>query len=1329
MENLYERVETRPIRHLFHDCGYIYISNIEPKEAEPVTVRLRAEKGNVTWAYVEFSHDGGNWISCEMSKEKEDETGYFEYFIGTIPGQSAMFKYRFRVGNENQDNEVYYSRTKIGREAPVFNESNKMEPDDCWVIVPGLHTPDWAKGILWYSIMPDAFYNGDITNDESISGYTQSNPWNMAQHTLRHKYGGDLRGIKKKLDYIKELGCEAVFMDPIFKSTQNAGYGPEFYKQIEHSFGNKETLVELANAVHERGMYYMIDVVLTFVALRHIWYNADGTNPHPGAAQEWDSPYHDFFYFTGEEGDTKSYVSDWGGLSLNFGSKKLCDLIYKEKDSYLQYYCSAPFSPDAVRFDCGGAISGKNPDGTKIENHKIMGDIRSYLRDINPELMLLSEYSFYPEIDAGVWDSRWNLEFVKYGLKYMRGEVAESFLFDRYDKEIRNVPRTFALCQYNSMADHDRPRVRGVEDYALRAFQMIHMTQLGSPCIYYGDENRIDRGNSSFYAMEWNEANWDYAVRNDTKALTELRKRYSTLRTGIIQYLCVDDEKHILAYARKDHASTIVTIASRNPAQREFAVNARELGETDGTVFTDWFTGKSYTVKDGYFDVELPAGGTVLVKGTESSSYKGGFVIAPETLAASYVTMPKERTIRIEDSNAFVYKDVFNACEISAVCKCAEGTGVLAICEKDVEQPAFIGAAVSGDVLTVYARTSANDEVQKVITRKIEANSYIKIVRNWNNMIDVYATKVPGSEWIENICTVHINLPNHALVGMAVAEGSAEFGDINVKHEKEPILWDDFRQGHTAMFDFTPDMNIQFHEEGIQLCPEHEDICLLTNAPDEDWTMQAELQFVGENEGDYAGIISKQDEDIYVVAGRRKLADKQIFFIGRASAGTLDIYHTMEDVKPNLRARIQLQRIGTTYSAIVSYDGSDWLPIGKNIIANLCAERAGLVVSGNTNALFGYVSFGDAIHDGISTNTPHTPGAVKADFEGMKDVVIEPAYRIVSGQWEYANEGYVQTSKSRAQMGIHNKVYTGFKVDGTYAIDEGCGFVGFEFGKQAYDSPLGDGILIRMDSEGRLAVVKEGRVIADIMLPLKENKEGFECRIAVENRHGMLLVCAGQNGEPILTISDFKEVKGYIAYFSEGVIAHVNNSHAASYDAGYNYCAYYEQLDFSEHAVTKSWAHTRCFLNHQGVAMTDFVTSARFEIKKVAGSNQEAFAGFYLCSPEGKFDKAISVVFNRENKLFVKDGTKIIANAELKEHECDTELMIVKRQERIAVYVNGETEPLIDYRGITKNGGAVSLCANKEAVVFKDFALQELTKEQQLEETSVYKAWMRRSEG
>lgn len=1298
---------TKPIRNLFHDCGYIYLPNIEPAVDEPITVRLRAEKGNVTKAYVEISYEGTEWLSYEMKQEKEDKTGYYEYFIGVILGQNQMFKYRFRAGNENPENEVYYSRTYIGKEEPTFNENNHT-PDDCWTIVPGLHTPDWAKGITWYSLLPDGFYNGDITSDEPISGENCSNPWNMPQHhSILYKYGGDIKGIEKKLQHIIDLGCEAVYTNPLFKSYHGVAYGAEFYKQIENSFGNKQAFADLAKAIHDKGLYYMIDVVLMFVADGHYWYDKHNCQPLPGAAQEWDSPYHDFFYFTGKEGDTTAYKSNWEGLTLNLANEKLQDLLWRREDSYLQYYTREPFNVDAIRFDCGGDLSGTYPDGTRIENEQIAELIRPYLRKINPEMMMLSEYSLYNSMDKGQWDSRWNLEFVKYGLPYMRGELKESYMFGRFESELDNIPRPTGLCSYNSMADHDRPRITGVEPYAYRAYQLIHMTQVGMPVIFYGEEIRIQREHSTFYAMEWNEANWDYDVLNNTKALTELRKNYSALRTGIIKYFCIDDDNHLMGYARIDEDSMVLTVANRNPYGKELTIDIRDLGEVDGTIFTDWFSGKQYVTKDGYIDVILPAGGTIFVKGERSTTYKGGFKATAIGDGEAVVTAPKEGSICIAGSGSFVHTEVFNACEISALCKANEGSGMLQIRANDTEDCAWIGAEVCKDEIHIYIKHANANEVEKIVSKPISANSYVKIERNAKNRFSVYATKTLGWLWDEIVTDIHVDIPNHAKAGMTVSEGTVTFENIHVKYEKESILCDDFKDGKPAMFDFTPDMDISYNAKGMTVAPKQDQVTLTLNSFDEDWTFKTELQYQPKAEGDYAGVISMQDEDIYVVAGRMNHNGKPMLFIGRATAGKLAVYHMVSDTMPDQNITIQLQRVGTTYSAVYSYDCKTWSMIGKNIIANLCAERTGLTVNGETKALFGYASFGDAIHDGESFNTPKYPLPIFTEFANMPNTLTQPAYRIVSGDWDYADEGLVQKSKGLAQMGVANKTHSDFKVDATYVIDEGDGYIGFEFGKKAYDSEIGDGYMFRFNSDRTVSITKGDVVFGQAIL---SEELGNEVKITVENRHGVLAVFAGLEGEPVLVLNEFEETSGYLAHVMEGVVGHINNYLTASYDADFYFSRNYQSLTFYEDRIEKESMRSHIFASPFGVGVTDFVASAKFSVTEFGDIWHNPFVGFYICAPEGKFHQGNSLMvgFNSEMKLFVRNGGETLAEVPMGGEMTDRELKVVKKGNCIEVYVDRAEQPAITCHTANKNGGTVSLCANMAVATFKDMTLENM---------------------
>ena len=125
-------------------------------------------------------------------------------------------------------------------------------------------TPDWAMDAVWYQIFPERFYNGDHENDpdlESLKGtwpyeeitwwevtpwtsdWYEFQPWEKANgydHRYQfqwRRYGGDIQGIIDKLDYLKELGVNAIYLNPIFESPSSHKYGAKYFHHVDNNFG------------------------------------------------------------------------------------------------------------------------------------------------------------------------------------------------------------------------------------------------------------------------------------------------------------------------------------------------------------------------------------------------------------------------------------------------------------------------------------------------------------------------------------------------------------------------------------------------------------------------------------------------------------------------------------------------------------------------------------------------------------------------------------------------------------------------------------------------------------------------------------------------------------------------------------------------------------------------------------------------------------------------------------------------------------------------------------------------------------------------------------
>ena len=113
-------------------------------------------------------------------------------------------------------------------------------------IVPGFHTPEWAKGAVMYQIFVDRFCNGDASNDVVSNEYCyidekvqKIDDWNCPPRAMdvRDFYGGDLQGVMDKLDYLQDLGVDVIYFNPIFVSPSNHKYDIQDYDYIDPHYG------------------------------------------------------------------------------------------------------------------------------------------------------------------------------------------------------------------------------------------------------------------------------------------------------------------------------------------------------------------------------------------------------------------------------------------------------------------------------------------------------------------------------------------------------------------------------------------------------------------------------------------------------------------------------------------------------------------------------------------------------------------------------------------------------------------------------------------------------------------------------------------------------------------------------------------------------------------------------------------------------------------------------------------------------------------------------------------------------------------------------------
>ena len=427
---------------LFCDETMDYRKPAEPDAGEWVTVKFRTEKDDVDSVYIIF--DGH---AERVKLEKAESDGWFDYYATAFQVDEEPVFYYFEIADG--DEVCHYTRLGVAED---------LGKHLMFRITPGFHVPDWAKGAVMYQIFVDRFCNGDKTNDVESDEYvyigypvTKVENWEegLSVMDVDRFYGGDLKGIWDKLDYIEGLGVEVIYLSPIFVSPSNHKYDCQDYSHVDPHYGvivkdadglvtdnaadnggaekyavrttdpaNLEAsdrfFAEFAAEVHRRGMRLLLDGVFNHCGSFNRWldreriYEKNG-GYEPGAYVTEESPYRNFFRFRDEKGwpCNGSYEGWWGHDTLP-------KLNYDEDPKLMEYimevgrkWVSAPYFVDGWRLDVAADL------GHSAEfNHAFWRQFRENVKAANPDALLLAEHygDASPWLAGDQWDTVMNYD-------------------------------------------------------------------------------------------------------------------------------------------------------------------------------------------------------------------------------------------------------------------------------------------------------------------------------------------------------------------------------------------------------------------------------------------------------------------------------------------------------------------------------------------------------------------------------------------------------------------------------------------------------------------------------------------------------------------------------------------------------------------------------------------------------------------------------------------------------------------------------------------------------------------------------------------------------
>ncbi len=541
-----------------------------------------------------FSKDGEK--AAEIPFAFAENIRQYQRWTATVtPEAAGVYWYTFRM--ETGDGVKIYGRD--AKNNPVCGRQNPSAwqvtvYDDTAKIPKG-----WAGG-TFYQIFPDRFFRAgkQILPEEKKYAKLRTPgelpTWKREENgdlDTTDFFGGNLKGIEEKLDYLKGLGVTALYLNPIFEAHSNHRYDTANYEKIDPFLGTEQDFRSLCAAAHKRGIKVMLDGVFSHTGEDSIYFNKYGTYPNQGAYQSKKSPYYPWFKFNRWPED---YTAWWGIKLLPEVDESNPDYMeyITGKDGILRRWIRA--GADGWRFDVADEI----PDDFLEASHRA-------IKEENPDALFIGE----------VWEDATNKE--SYGLrrKYLLGDQLDGVMnyvlkdailafvltgdsdefSERLHGLLENYPPCGLHCAMNLIGTHDTPRILTVlsginlpkdpaEQVALTldaqqlaeakkrltVADILMFTLPGIPSVYYGDEAGMEGGHDPLNRQFYPWGKEDARLQKLIATLGKIRQKHPVFREGDLKILFA--QQGLVIYRRQDGVHQPVTVAV-NCGQKERTVD------------------------------------------------------------------------------------------------------------------------------------------------------------------------------------------------------------------------------------------------------------------------------------------------------------------------------------------------------------------------------------------------------------------------------------------------------------------------------------------------------------------------------------------------------------------------------------------------------------------------------------------------------------------------------------------------------------------------------------------------------------------------------------
>lgn len=552
-----------------------------------------------------------------------DASIYGYYFEADIGGERYIY--------QNNRNPVYWTREKGSNGLGAVQHPGKgIRRFRQTVYAPDFTVPAWAKDAVYYYIFPERFRNGDKRNDQLVGttsyqdlGIELHSNWNDKPYrpgsgdgsdkiSNNDFFGGDLKGVIDKLDYIRALGANTLYMTPVFRAASNHKYDTADYRNIDPHFGSNEDYIRLTREAAKRGMRVITDASFNHTGSDSVYFDRyakyDAVGALEGGKITAASPYASWYKFNKDQGETDKLYTGWAGAS---------DLpeLDKASPAFRQFAYGGADAITRLWLDRGAAgwrmdVAPWVPDDFWREWRKAVKSHRGDALTIAETWFDASKYFL-----GDTFDTTMNYIFRNAVLDYAAGTRA-SVAYQNIELMREAYPAQSFYALMNLLSTHDQARSLHVlgdtADAALakRRFRLALFFQMmfpGAPAVYYGDEVGVSGGddpaNRATYPWADQGGKPDLAMLAEFKQLIAMRKKHKVLRHGSIDApLLVDD--NVIVLARKDGATW--AICATNNASEPKVVKVKLPAGAAGN-YVNALSRQRLASADGYVTLTVPA--------------------------------------------------------------------------------------------------------------------------------------------------------------------------------------------------------------------------------------------------------------------------------------------------------------------------------------------------------------------------------------------------------------------------------------------------------------------------------------------------------------------------------------------------------------------------------------------------------------------------------------------------------------------------------------------------------------------------------------------------